>query len=208
MLQLLEKGGPIMWPLLIVSVITLAVILERAAFLARRARSRNREGVRKLLELAARDDVEHAVRAGAGSRDPVAVILAEGLRRADDCYEEAISCAAEAELDRYERGLPLLDTVVTLAPLMGLLGTVTGMIRSFGLLGASELDAPVAITGGIAEALIATAFGLTLAILALIPLNVLSTCKQRFAREVEDAASRLEVILKTRGTKSKQMRAA
>jgi biopolymer transport protein ExbB len=83
------------------------------------------------------------------------------------------------------------------------------MIRSFGLLGASELEAPVAITGGIAEALIATGFGLGIAIVALLPLNVISALRAKTESEIEIAASRVEILLKTRTLRApvKQLRA-
>ena len=89
----------------------------------------------------------------------------------------------------------MLDTIITLAPLLGLLGTVTGMIRAFGIV-RGELDAPTAITGGIAEALIATAFGLGIAILALLPFNYLNTRLEEARHDVQDAATRLEMALK------------
>ena len=103
--------------------------------------------------------------------------------------------AANLEMKRWNRGLPVLDTVITLAPLLGLLGTVTGMIGAFGLLGNQELDAPAAITGGIAEALIATAFGLMIAIVALVPFNYLNAKLEERRHELEDTASRLELLL-------------
>jgi len=82
-----------------------------------------------------------------------------------------------------------------LSPLLGLLGTVTGMIHAFSLLGGSELDAPAAITGGIAEALIATAFGLGVAIIALIPYNYLNSKVEEARHEIEDASTHLELLL-------------
>ncbi len=82
-----------------------------------------------------------------------------------------------------------------MAPLLGLLGTVTGMIHSFGLLGDEELGAPAAITGGIAEALIATGFGLAVAILALIPFNFLNARLEQVRHDLSDAASQLEAHL-------------
>jgi biopolymer transport protein ExbB len=104
--------------------------------------------------------------------------------------------AASRELNRFNRGLSILDTVITLAPLLGLLGTVTGMIRAFSLLGGQELGAPTAITGGIAEALIATAFGLLIAIIALLPFNFLNAKMEEARHEIEDAASRMDALLK------------
>jgi biopolymer transport protein ExbB len=98
-------------------------------------------------------------------------------------------------LQRFNRGIAILDTIVTLAPLEGLFGTVTGMIRAFGLLGASELGAPTAITGGIAEALIATAFGLLIAMLALLPFNYLNARLEQARQEIETASAKLELLL-------------
>ncbi len=103
---------------------------------------------------------------------------------------------ARQELRRFSSGLPALDTIVTLAPLLGLLGTVTGMIHAFGLLGDQTLDTPSAITGGIAQALIATAFGLGIAITALIPFNYLNAQLENAREDIEEAATRLEIALK------------
>jgi biopolymer transport protein ExbB len=83
-----------------------------------------------------------------------------------------------------------------MAPLLGLLGTVTGMMGSFGMLGGAELSAPSQITGGIAEALIATAFGLGIAIAALIPMNYLHTQADKAKHEIEDASTHLEILMK------------
>ena len=83
-----------------------------------------------------------------------------------------------------------------MGPLLGLLGTVTGMISAFGMLGGSELSAPTAITGGIAEALIATTFGLGIAVTSLIPLNFLHAKCEKARHEIEDAMSLLELLMK------------
>ena len=88
-----------------------------------------------------------------------------------------------------------MDTLVTLAPLLGLLGTITGLMKSFSLLGSEEL-AVQAVTGGIAEALIATAFGLGIAILALIPFNYLNARLEEARHDIEDASTHLELILR------------
>jgi biopolymer transport protein ExbB len=209
MIELFIKGGPIMWPLLIASVLTLSVVIDRVVFLVRHRSGSSCRDVEQMMALVGEGKLVAAFQVGNGSKNVVARVLAAGLEHADTCYEESISCAANQELSQYERGTGLLDTVVTLAPLLGLLGTVTGMIRSFGLLGASELEAPVAITGGIAEALIATGFGLGIAIFALVPLNILSTVKASLELTLEDAATRVEILIKSRGSRAqvKQLRA-
>jgi biopolymer transport protein ExbB len=103
--------------------------------------------------------------------------------------------AANKELKRFGRGLPVLDTCITVAPLLGLLGTVTGMMHSFSLIG-GDLGAPGAITGGIAEALIATAFGLVIAIVALVPFNYLNARLDEARHQIEGAATRMELLMK------------
>jgi len=93
------------------------------------------------------------------------------------------------------RYLVILDTVITLSPLLGLLGTVTGMIRAFGVVAASGMNEPHAITGGVAEALVATAAGLAVAIVTLVPYNYFLRRVERGVEDMERAGSRLELLL-------------
>ncbi len=195
MFHIFQKGGPIMWPLLVTSIVALTVVIERFIFIARERSKRSPERVGKILEYAEQGDIESAIQAGHGSEDFVARTLVYGLTQREKSFSNALFRAANQELKRFNQGLSLLDTIVTLAPLLGLLGTVTGMIRSFGLLGGRELEAPAVITGGIAEALIATAFGLAIAIIALIPFNYLNTRLEEARHEIEDASTHLELIL-------------
>jgi biopolymer transport protein ExbB len=194
MLELFHKGGPIMWPILITSIIALTVVLERLFFSLRERLLRQPQVVERMLTAIERGDTEGALRLGRGSRDFVVRTLSYGLTHDDQL--NAVARAAGRELQRYNRGLTILDTAITVAPLLGLLGTVTGMIRSFSILGGAELGAPQAITGGIAEALIATAFGLGVAILALLPFNYLNARLEAARHELSDAASQLEAHLK------------
>ena len=194
MLELFHKGGPIMWPLLLASVISLAVVVERLFFIVREQKSRDSAAVDEILLYAEKGELDKAVAVGQKSKDYIARILVYGLLHEKQSTSNALMTAANRELKRFNQGLPILDTIITLAPLLGLLGTVTGMIRSFGLLG-GELDTPTVITGGIAEALIATAFGLGIAIISLIPFNYLSTRSEEVRHEIEDAANHLELHL-------------
>ena len=185
-----------MWPLLLLSVISLSVVLERLIFFIREGRVDYSRVLNEMLNLVKASSVSRAVDLGKSNSAVIPRIIAQGLESTSLNFDESVSNACSEELGRYEEGLPILDTAITLAPLLGLLGTVTGMIKSFGLLGASELEAPMAITGGIAEALIATAFGLGIAICALIPFNLLQTRKEKFLREVETKASIFSIHLK------------
>lgn len=195
MIELFIKGGPIMWPLLLTSIVALATIVERVIFIIRQNARRSPAAVEEVIGLVEKGEIEKAIKKGSSSQDFVARTLTYALKNRDQSLSNAVLRASGVELKRFSRGLSVLDTIITLAPLLGLLGTVTGMISAFGLLGASELDAPTAITGGIAEALIATAYGLGIAIISLIPFNYLNSSLEDARHDLEDAASQLELIL-------------
>lgn len=199
MRELFVKGGPIMWPLLVTSIVAVTVVIERLFFIIRERLRRNPRVVCQILERVEKGDYAGAVRIGEGCNDFVARTLTYALAHRDKSASDALLRAAGRELKRYNRGLSILDTVITLAPLLGLLGTVTGMIHSFGLLGGQEIEAPQAIAGGIAEALIATACGLAVAILALLPFNYLNAQLEGARNEIQDAAAHLELHLVQRG---------
>ena len=198
MIQLFLKGGPIMWPILLTSVIAFTVVVERLFFIVAERVRRQPRVVGEVLAKVEHGDFEGAVALGKLSQDFVARTLTYGLQHRDKSVSEALLRAANWELKRFNRGLSILDTIITLAPLLGLLGTVTGMIRAFSLLGGEELGAPAAITGGIAEALIATAFGLGVAITALIPFNYLNSRLEEARQDIQDAASHIEIYLAKR----------
>jgi biopolymer transport protein ExbB len=195
------KGGPIMVPILIVSLLVMTTVIERIVFLIRHHRDRSPRTVREIFANIEHGRPEEALRVGEISDDPVAKVVAAALRERDTSYTSALLASSSLELKKFNRGLPLLDTAITIAPLLGLLGTVMGMIRSFGLI-AGELDAPAAITGGIAEALIATAFGLLVAIMALLPFNYLNARMEEARAELEEAGNRLEILLVRGGVRS------
>ncbi len=184
-----------MWPLLVCSIVTLTVVLERIFFLMTERTRRSPADVAEVLSQVERGALTPAQQAAEQSSDPVAKVLGYALAHRASGLSQAVIHASGSALEKYNRGLTVLDTIITLAPLLGLLGTVTGMIRTFGLLGGTELDAPSAVTGGIAEALLATAFGLGIAITALIPFNFLNARLETTRREMESAANQLELHL-------------
>jgi biopolymer transport protein ExbB len=195
-IQMFLKGGPVMWPLLIVSMVTLTVVLERLWFIWQESRLRSEEDVEKFLAALEKKNETEAKQVGTKSTDFVVRVLHYALNHRKVSLSSAYLQAANRELTRFNRGLSVLDTVITLAPLLGLLGTVTGLIHSFGLLGNQELEAPTALTGGIAEALIATAFGLVIAVTALLPFNYLNARVEQARQELEDTGTQLELILR------------
>jgi biopolymer transport protein ExbB len=195
MIDMFLRGGPVMWPLLIASLVALTVVFERLVFVIQERLRRDPAALETLLRLAEKGDFQGAYEAGKKSRGYVARALTHALKHRDISFSNALLHASSIELQRFNRGISVLDTIVTLAPLLGLFGTVTGMIHAFGLLGASELGAPTAITGGIAEALIATAFGLVIAMVALLPFNFLNARLEQARQEIENAAAQLEMMI-------------
>jgi len=192
--EVFKKGGPIMWPLLIAAALSLLTVVERLIFLTLEQSRRNPQGVQRFLEAVTEGDFGKALVVGGKSRFFVLRALAYALEHREKSISNALLYSQSREMRRYRRGIPVLDTVITLAPLLGLLGTVTGMMGSFALIG-GELSAPGAITGGIAEALIATAFGLGIAITSLIPFNMLNARMEEARQEMEAAAIQLELLV-------------
>jgi biopolymer transport protein ExbB len=196
MIELFFKGGPIMWPILVLSLVTGAVVFERVVFLILEKKRGQPRLLESLLGLAEKGRLDEAAATSRDATDPVARVLVHGLEHRDVSLSNALLQAAGRELDRYNRGLVVLDTAVTLGPLLGLLGTVIGMIRAFGIVGGSDLAGKTAaITGGIAESLIAVTFGLGVAIVAIIPLNILTARMETMRRRLEDATNHLELLV-------------
>jgi biopolymer transport protein ExbB len=191
-----HKGGPIMWPILIVSIIALTVVIERIFWWGGRWFRRDPKRIDKVFTAIENGDTAEASRLARGSRDPVLRMIWNGLNHQHASLQGALQVAAGIEIKRAGRFLVVMDTLVTLAPLLGLLGTITGLIRSFSFLGNEEL-AVQAVTGGIAEALIATACGLGIAIFALIPFNFFTSRVSNLEFELQTAATNLEVMLGT-----------
>jgi biopolymer transport protein ExbB len=189
-----KKGGPIMWPILIVSLTALAVVLERIFWWLGRWLRRDPKRIEKVFTAIEVGDVAEASRLSRDSRDPVLRMMWNGLNHQHASLQGALQVAAGIEIKRAGRFLVVMDTLVTLAPLLGLLGTITGLMKSFSFLGNEEL-AVQAVTGGIAEALIATACGLGIAIFALVPFNFFTSRVSNLEFELQTAATNLEVML-------------
>ena len=189
-----RKGGPIMWPILLVSIVGLTVVIERIFWWGGRWFRRDPKRIEKVFTAIEVGDVTEASKLCRGSRDPVLRMMWNGLNHQHASLQGALQVAAGIEIKRAGRFLVVMDTLVTLAPLLGLLGTITGLIRSFSFLGNEEL-AVTAVTGGIAEALIATACGLGIAIFALVPFNFFTSRVSNLEFELQTAATNLEVML-------------
>jgi len=198
LMELFKHGGPIMWPILLVSFLLITVAIERVIFIFRENGRRNPDLVDKMLERVESNDVDGAVELGKKSQDYVARILVYALSHKEHSLGNAFTRAANQEMQRFSQGLPTLDTCITAAPLLGLLGTVTGMMGTFAALNQGGGDigsAATKITGGVAEALIATMCGLGIAIMGLLPFNYLNARSEEARHDIEDASNSLEIII-------------
>lgn len=193
-MELFKEGGPIMWPMLFLSLVAATVTIERVLFAIREKAARKPADVQKVVELVSHGDLDGAAEYGQKSSDFIARVLGAALANRATSMEDAFARAASQEIAAYNTGLAVMDTAITAAPLLGLLGTVTGMMASFGkVTGSLEVTS---ITGGIAEALIATASGLAIAVVSLIPYNYLLSKLEESRREVDEAGATLELTLR------------
>ena len=202
MRELMDKGGPVMWPLLACSLVSLMVTIERFVWQWRQRRRRDNGLGEQIIEHASRGRFGRAAELGKDTRDATAHVLAAGIRDHEHGLAEAMQISAEAHLSQMRRGLGVLDTIITLAPLLGILGTVVGIIQSFDLLGQAGIEQPREVVGGIAQALITTAAGLTIAVLTLLPFNWFVSRVQHSASELQTLATRLEIACR-RGTEAR-----
>ena len=190
-IDIIVKGGAVMAPLLVCSIIALTVVIERWLFWRRIGR---RQPAESLLNLVERGELSKAAESARQTDSPLVRVMVSGLTH-PNAMTKALEVAAQREIPVLKQRLTILDTIITLAPLLGLLGTVTGMIGSFGIMSQEGIGQPHAVTGGVAEALIATATGLLIAILTLVPYNYFSNRAERELEEIEYYASRLELAL-------------
>ncbi|MEY2715576.1 MAG: Biopolymer transport protein ExbB [Planctomycetota bacterium] len=181
---IMERGGPVMWPLLIVSIVALAVTNERTGFWFNLHTGRESRRYRQLLNAFRNGDRS---KAESILRNPGSVYDRLARRMLEDGPDDA---TALEEIDNLrtqtERFSSVLSTIVTASPMLGILGTVTGIIQSFELLGGNQsIIDPNDVSGGIAEALITTAGGLVIALMALFPYMIFRTQSDRALNRFE-----------------------
>lgn len=188
------QGGIFMWPLLFFSLFALTIIIERV-IVFHKAKINVNEFLTKVRKaLLVNRNVKEAIKVCEQYRGPVASVVKAGLLRYGhdrEDIEKTIENAALYELDRLEKRLGGLATTANVAPMLGFLGTVSGMIKSFGTLATSGLSNPGAVAAGISEALITTATGLIIAIPAQLAYNWFTTKVTRFVRDIETASNML-----------------
>ncbi len=194
MLEIFNDGGPIMYPLLLCSVISLTIIIERTIFWLGVGMGRNQALLDEVLDLSRQGDWDTIKEKAKGSRNYVIRILISGILHREYSMIKAMEAAAADEISRMRRYMGVLDTMITVAPLLGILGTVLGIIDSFDMLGTSGIDHPRAVTGGIAQALITTASGLSIAIVTVFPYNYFNSRIERAAQIIEKYATSFEIV--------------
>jgi biopolymer transport protein ExbB len=189
-----RQGGIFMYPLLFFSVLAATVAIERFIVFSK-AKLNVSDFLTKIRKaLLVNRNVKEAIKICEQSKGPVASVMKAGLLRYGhprEDIEKTIENAALYELDRLEKRLGVLATTANVAPMLGFLGTVAGMIKSFATLAEQGLTNPAAVAVGISEALITTATGLIIAIPAQLVYNWYTTKITRFVRDIETASNML-----------------
>lgn len=185
-------GGWMMIPILACSLLALTISIERGFQFRSLRFSRLAD---RMIKLAQQGKWADALALAEQRQSPTLSVLAAGIFHRDQQPDKAMEAAGIAEVARLKRGLSILDTVITLGPLLGLLGTIIGMIDSFGIMSKTGLGNPHAVTGGVAEALICTAAGIGVAVLTLIPYNMFLSLVERETERIEQYATKLQSFL-------------
>jgi biopolymer transport protein ExbB len=186
-------GGPMVYPLLALGILAMVIIIDRAATYARSLRLP--PALLELVETYGFEweelDRQVAGLARVNVYGRFFTVIAKNRHQPAWWVESRAGDAAGGIEKTLNRGLWVLETIVTAAPLMGLLGTITGMMQAFKVLGSSTLAAPTEVTSGVAQALIATALGLLIAILSLFGFNLFSRMQSHALDRMERLGSRL-----------------
>ncbi len=195
--DIMTRGGPVMVPIAACSVVAVLVIIKKAVQwgLLRLSLDRTAEAwgtaVRALATLSREEQIETLKR----NPSPYARIVLGALNHPELKVTEALEAEAQKCVRAWASGLGVLDTIVTLAPMLGILGTVTGIISSFQLMGSSGVENPTGIAAGIAEALITTAAGLIVSMVALLPFNAGKVWHRALVLRLQEAMSAVERVI-------------
>jgi biopolymer transport protein ExbB len=199
-IDIFQKGGPLMWPLLACSLCSLTITIERIIFWLREYKKKDLQLITSLLQLAEKGNITSARTLFPKKADMAAQVLCFGLNATHNDIKETMELKAAEFVVIMKRGLRVLETIIAVAPLLGILGTVIGIIDSFNILGLKGITDPQGVVGGIAEALITTAFGLSIAIVSLVPYNFFVHLVQKKAELIQHYGSHLEASLKKGNT--------
>ncbi|MEZ4648738.1 MAG: MotA/TolQ/ExbB proton channel family protein [Candidatus Eisenbacteria bacterium] len=189
-LEFFRKGGNFMWPLLLLSIVGLAAIIERFITL-QKASTNTKKFIARIIDELRSNGIRSAIEVCQKTRGPIAAIVHSGLTKADQgpaAVEKAIEAAGGIEVAFLQRGLMVMATVANVAPLVGFLGTVSGMINAFEAIAAAEQVSAKLVASGISEALITTMAGLVVAIPVQIFHNYFLSRIDRFIIEMEESS--------------------
>ena len=192
MIEIFLAGGPVMYPLLLCSLIAVAIIIERTIFWWQHKNARHPELIAELCNDT--NNGKQTITDGI-SHDLIARILIKGIRCPRSEASWRMQLAAEQEWIQVSRYLIILSTMVTLTPLLGIFGTVLGVIESFQLLGDPSVIDPLSANSGLAQALITTAYGLGIAMVSLIATKIFNTQSAKLRDELETCCTELELAL-------------
>ena len=196
MMQFFTDGGPVMYPLLVCSILVLTVIIERTIFWLTIDLGRDHKLLDEVMELCRIGDWKSVRHKVSGSKDYIIKMLVSGILHRQFSMIKAMEAAAVEEIKQMRRFMGVLDTMITVAPLLGILGTVLGIIDSFEAMGTAGIEHPRLVTAGIARALITTASGLGIAILSVFPFNFFNPRVEGAAMNMEKYATSLEIVHK------------
>lgn len=177
-----------MYPLILCSILAIGIILERSFTFRRATKIDPEELLEDIKKAYASGDTTNATRMMEQAHTPYARIFARGLKnygRPPEMIELAMSQEAANEIPTLENYLPGLRTIISIAPLLGLLGTIAGMIQSFKQVASTGLSSPTAVMGGVSEALVSTATGIGIAVIGLIAYNYFGNLVKRFVEDME-----------------------
>lgn len=196
MLHYLEVGGPILWVLVIISIGAFAVVLERIVFFARNEKNVGSNFKDEILSLVASKKLDEAIALCDTKKSCVASAVKKFLQKAPkgidvQDYEFILKEITIKETSPYESRLNLLASVISISPMLGLLGTVTGMIRAFTNISKYGAGDAAIVADGIAEALLTTAAGLMIAIPVIVIYNYLNRRLEKMENEIDDVVTNI-----------------
>ena len=196
MLHYLEVGGPILWVLAIISIGAFAVVLERIVFFAKNEKNVGSNFKDEILSLVASKKIDEAIALCDTKKSCVASAVKKFLQKAPkgidvQDYEFILKEVTNQETSPYEKRLNLLASVISISPMLGLLGTVTGMIRAFTNISKYGTGDAAIVADGIAEALLTTAAGLMIAIPVIVVYNYLNRRLEKMENEIDDVVTNI-----------------
>lgn len=194
-LHIFHRGGPVMWPILICSLLGFTIACERlfAFWKYNFANYFFKSKQRQIIALTREAKYSEALELAKSSESPICSIFAQALENREAGFTETLEAVSQQTIDRLRRGFSILDTVITVAPMLGILGTVTGIINTFNVLSVAGIENPTGATAGIAEALITTAAGLIVSIGCLFPFNFFVAQLKRRTHELAQLTHQIEI---------------